>query len=77
MALNLFVLVFGTICLVVWNIPLGLKLASYVFAGMDGPLSPICYSWANILTSGDAQVRAFTLAAMNSESSSSLVPSTC
>jgi ACS family pantothenate transporter-like MFS transporter len=29
-------------------------------------LSPIFYSWANILTTGDAQVRALTLAIMNS-----------
>lgn len=37
-----------------------------MFAGLDGPLSPIFYSWANILTTGDAQVRALTLAVMNS-----------
>jgi ACS family pantothenate transporter-like MFS transporter len=37
-----------------------------MFAGLDGPLSPIFYAWANILTSGDAQVRALTLAVMNS-----------
>jgi ACS family pantothenate transporter-like MFS transporter len=65
-ALNLIILFFGTICLVVWNVPLGLKLASYMFAGLDGPLSPIFYAWANILTTGDAQVRALTLAVMNS-----------
>ncbi|KAI1633074.1 MFS general substrate transporter [Biscogniauxia mediterranea] len=65
-ALNLFFLLFGTICLVIWNVPLGLRITSYLFAGLDGPLSPIYYSWANILTSGDAQVRALTLAIMNS-----------
>jgi ACS family pantothenate transporter-like MFS transporter len=65
-ALNLFILLFGNICLVIWDIPLGLKLASYMFAGLDGPLSPIFYAWANILTTGDAQVRALTLAVMNS-----------
>jgi ACS family pantothenate transporter-like MFS transporter len=65
-ALNLAILLFGTICLVAWDIPLGLKIASYMFAGLDGPLSPIFYSWANILTTGDAQVRALTLAIMNS-----------
>ncbi|KAH4046803.1 hypothetical protein HBH98_206350 [Parastagonospora nodorum] len=64
--LNLAILAFGTACLVAWDIPLGLKLASYMFAGLDGPLSPIFYAWANILTSGDAQVRALTLAVMNS-----------
>ncbi|KAH9902102.1 MFS general substrate transporter [Xylariomycetidae sp. FL2044] len=65
-ALNLFFLLFGTICLVVWDIPLGLRVVSYMFAGLDGPLSPIYNSWANILTAGDAQVRALTLAIMNS-----------
>ncbi|ETN43836.1 uncharacterized protein HMPREF1541_10967 [Cyphellophora europaea CBS 101466] len=65
-ALNLGILIFGTVCLVIWDIPLGLKIASYMFAGLDGPLSPIFYAWANILTSGDSQVRALTLAVMNS-----------
>ncbi|ROV93145.1 hypothetical protein VSDG_07384 [Cytospora chrysosperma] len=65
-AFNLALLLFGTICLVVWNVPLGLKIVSYMFAGTDGPLSPIYYSWANILTSGDTQVRALVLAIMNS-----------
>ncbi|KAF2025441.1 hypothetical protein EK21DRAFT_116843 [Setomelanomma holmii] len=65
-ALNLTILLFGTICPVTWSIPLGLKIASYMFAGLDGPLSPIFYAWANILTTGDAQVRALTLAIMNS-----------
>lgn len=65
-AVNLAILLFGTICLVIWNVPLGLKIVAYMFAGLDGPLSPIYYSWANILTSGDTQVRALTLAIMNS-----------
>ncbi|KAH7080811.1 MFS general substrate transporter [Paraphoma chrysanthemicola] len=65
-ALNLLILLFGTACLVTWSIPLGLKLTAYMCAGLDGPLSPIFYAWANILTSGDAQVRALTLAIMNS-----------
>jgi MFS transporter, ACS family, pantothenate transporter len=65
-AVNLAILLFGTICLVIWNIPLGLRVVSYMFAGLDGPLSPIYYSWANILTTGDTQVRALTLAIMNS-----------
>lgn len=65
-ALNLAILLFGTICLVIWDIPLGLKIVSYMFAGTDGPLSPVYYTWANILTSGDTQVRALVLAIMNS-----------
>ncbi|KAH8658249.1 MFS general substrate transporter [Xylariales sp. PMI_506] len=65
-AFDLGILIFGTICLVIWDIPLGLKIVSYMFAGTDGPLSPIYYAWANILTSGDRQVRGLTLAVMNS-----------
>ncbi|KXJ91513.1 MFS general substrate transporter [Microdochium bolleyi] len=64
-ALNLAIMIFGTACLVAWDIPLGLKVVAFLFAGLDGPLSPIYYSWANILTTGDAQVRALTLAIMN------------
>ncbi|KAK7989936.1 hypothetical protein PG989_010251 [Apiospora arundinis] len=64
--LNIAILLFGTICLVVWRIPLGLRVVAYMFAGLDGPLSPIFYSWANLLTAGDSQVRALTLAIMNS-----------
>lgn len=59
-------LIFGTICLIAWNIPLGLRIVSYLFAGTDGPLSPIYMSWANILCSNDPQLRALTIAVMNS-----------
>lgn len=59
-------LIFGTICLIAWNIPLGLRIVSYLFAGTDGPLSPIYMSWANILCSNDTQLRALTIAIMNS-----------
>lgn len=63
---NLGILLFGTACLVAWEMPLGLRIVAYMFAGLDGPLSPIYYSWANMLTAGDSQVRALTLAIMNS-----------
>lgn len=64
--LNLILLLFGTICLLIWRIPLGLKIAAYMFAGSDGPLSPIFMTWANILCANDAQLRALTIAIMNS-----------
>ncbi|ROW06049.1 hypothetical protein VMCG_04488 [Cytospora schulzeri] len=63
---NLCILLFGTICLVIWEIPMGLRIVSYMFAGTDGPLAPIFYAWANIITAGDSQVRAMVLAIMNS-----------
>lgn len=49
----------------IWNIPLGLHIVSYLFASCDGPLSPLFMAWANILCSKDKQVRALTLAFMN------------
>lgn len=63
---NLLLLILGTICLIAWNIPLGLKIVAYIFAGTDGPLSPIFMSWANVLCSNDSQLRALTIAIMNS-----------
>lgn len=58
-------LMFGTICLVIWDIPLGLRVAAYLLAACDGPLSPLFMAWANILCGKDKQVRAMTIAMMN------------
>lgn len=66
-ASNLALLLFGTIILVIWdNVPTGLHIVAYMFAGTDGPLSPIYMTWANILCFEDSQVRALTIAIMNS-----------
>ncbi|KAF2088085.1 MFS general substrate transporter [Saccharata proteae CBS 121410] len=65
-ALNVAILIFGTACLVAWNIPLGLRIVAYLFAALDGPLSPLFLSWANVLCGNDKHVRALTLAFMNS-----------
>lgn len=62
---SLCVLLFGTICLVAWDIPLGLHILAYLFAACDRPLSPLYMAWANILCGRDKQVRAMTLAMMN------------
>lgn len=62
---SLGVLLFGTICLVAWDIPLGLRVMAYLFAACDGPLSPLYMAWANILCGSDKQVRAMTIAMMN------------
>ncbi|KAK0099742.1 hypothetical protein ONS96_008239 [Cadophora gregata f. sp. sojae] len=42
--INLVMLIFGAVCLIAWDIPLGLRIVSYLFAGTDGPLSPIYMS---------------------------------
>lgn len=62
---SLCILLFGTICLVAWDIPLGLHILAYLFAACDGPLSPLYMAWANILCGKDRQIRAMTIAMMN------------
>ena len=59
-------LLFDIICLVTSDVSLGLKTVCYLFAGTDGSLSPIYVSWANILCSSDFQLRALTIAIINS-----------
>lgn len=59
------ILLLGTVCLLIWDIPFGLRIVAYLFAADDGPLSPLFMSWANILCSSDRQVRAMTIACMN------------
>jgi ACS family pantothenate transporter-like MFS transporter len=56
---------FGTACLVVWKIPLGMHVVAYLLAACDGPLSPLYMAWANLLCGKDKQVRAMTLSMMN------------
>lgn len=62
---NLALQLFGTACLVAWQIPLGLHVVAYLLAACDGPLSPLYMAWANLLCGKDKQVRAMTLAMMN------------
>lgn len=61
-----FSLILGTALLTAWPLPLGARILSYLLASLDGPLSPLYLAWANILCSSDKQVRALTLACMNS-----------
>jgi ACS family pantothenate transporter-like MFS transporter len=56
---------FGTACLVVWKIPLGMHVVAYLLAACDGPLSPLYMAWANLLCGKDKQVRAMTLSMIN------------
>ncbi|KAF4310335.1 putative mfs general substrate transporter protein [Botryosphaeria dothidea] len=64
--INIFSLILGTALLTAWPLPLGARILSYLLASLDGPLSPLYLAWANILCSSDKQVRALTLACMNS-----------
>lgn len=38
---------FGSLCLAIWEIPLALKMFSYIVAGMNGGLNPMLFGWAS------------------------------
>lgn len=40
-------MVFGSICMAVWYIPVGLKLFAFYVAGLGGALNPLFMSWAS------------------------------
>lgn len=42
---------FGSLCLAIWDIPLGLKMFSYITAGMNGGLNPMLFGWASQVVS--------------------------
>ncbi|KAH6676660.1 major facilitator superfamily domain-containing protein [Halenospora varia] len=56
---------FGSICMAVWNIPVGLKLFSFYIAGLGGALNPLFMAWASTVTFKSAEERAITIASMN------------
>lgn len=56
---------FGSICMAIWNIPVGLKFFSFYIAGLGGALNPLFMSWASSVTHGSAEERAVTIASMN------------
>lgn len=61
-----FLLLIGTTLLTIWTLPLAPKILAYLLASLDGPLSPLYLAWANLLCASDSQLRALTLACMNS-----------
>jgi ACS family pantothenate transporter-like MFS transporter len=56
---------FGSICMAVWNIPVGLKIFAFYVAGLGGALNPLFMSWASQVTFKSAEERAVTIASMN------------
>jgi ACS family pantothenate transporter-like MFS transporter len=56
---------FGSICMAVWNIPVGLKFFAFYIAGLGGALNPLFMSWASQVTFKSAEERAVTIASMN------------
>lgn len=56
---------FGSICMAIWNIPLGLKFFAFFIAGLGGALNPLFMSWASQVTFKSTEDRAVTIASMN------------
>ncbi|KAH8924695.1 putative pantothenate transporter [Atractiella rhizophila] len=55
---------FSFICLLIWHIPIGLKFFNWISFGVAGCISPILYSWINIVCKEDAEERAFVISSM-------------
>ncbi|KAJ5717838.1 MFS general substrate transporter [Penicillium malachiteum] len=55
---------FSTLCMIIWNIPRGLKFAAWYLLGLSGCLSPILYSTVNTIVKDDSEERALILGSM-------------
>ncbi|KAL2784185.1 major facilitator superfamily domain-containing protein [Aspergillus keveii] len=58
------VLLFGNVCLLVWDIPVGLKFTAYYLLGFTSCVTPILFPWVNMVMKDDSEARAFTSGAM-------------
>ncbi|KAB5560339.1 major facilitator superfamily domain-containing protein [Coniochaeta sp. 2T2.1] len=57
-------LLFCNICLLIWDIPLGLHFAVYYLLGCTSAMTPILFPWVNVIMKDDNEARAFTTGAM-------------
>ncbi|OIW27124.1 MFS general substrate transporter [Coniochaeta ligniaria NRRL 30616] len=57
-------LMFSTLCMIVWNIPKPLKFVAWYLFGFAGCTSPILYSTVNTIVKGDSEERALILGSM-------------
>lgn len=58
------VLLFSNVCLLVWDVPLGLHFFAYYALGMTSCVTPILFPWVNIVMKDDNEARSFTTGAM-------------
>ncbi|KAL4794270.1 major facilitator superfamily domain-containing protein [Aspergillus venezuelensis] len=58
------VLLFANVCLLVWDIPTGLKFTAYYLLGFTSCVTPILFPWVNMVMRDDSEARAFTSGAM-------------
>ncbi|TVY84707.1 Pantothenate transporter liz1 [Lachnellula suecica] len=65
MSISTFLGLFNSLCLAIWNIPVGLKWFSYFISRAAVPYGPLSMSWANEICGNDAEERALVLGIMN------------
>jgi len=59
-----FVILFDFICLEIWHIPYALKFFNWISMGVQGCISPILYTWMNLICREDAEERALVMSSM-------------
>lgn len=55
------VVLFSSLCMIIWHIPKGLKFVAWYLLGVQGCLSPILYSEVNTIVKDDSEERALIL----------------
>ncbi|KAJ5669564.1 MFS general substrate transporter [Penicillium macrosclerotiorum] len=55
---------FSALCMIIWNIPTGLKFVAWYLFGISGCLSPILYSTVNTIVKDDSEERALIMGSM-------------
>ncbi|PYH94024.1 MFS general substrate transporter [Aspergillus ellipticus CBS 707.79] len=55
---------FSSLCMIIWNIPRGLKFVAWYLFGTAGCTSPILYSTVNTIVKDDSEERALIMGAM-------------
>ncbi|KAF7547511.1 hypothetical protein G7Z17_g7674 [Cylindrodendrum hubeiense] len=58
------ILLFANVCLLVWDIPVGLHFTAYYMLGLTSCVTPILFPWVNMILKDDAEARAFTTGSM-------------
>ncbi|KAF2445462.1 MFS general substrate transporter [Karstenula rhodostoma CBS 690.94] len=58
------ILLFANVCLLIWEIPLGLHFVCYYLLGMTSCITPILFPWVNMMMKDDNEARSFTTGAM-------------
>jgi MFS transporter, ACS family, pantothenate transporter len=57
--------IFASICLAIWDIPVGPKFFAFYLSGTADAIASIIYAWANEICAGNAEERALVISTMN------------